>query len=143
MKVKDYLAQIWRLDQKIQRLMREKEYWRQMAFSITKDTTQPKYNPNHATSAGYERCIEKADALERQITAEIDRLADLKVELTSRIHQIEDQKAVDVLLLRYVELCEWPKVGEIMGFCESWVFKKHAVGLKQVEELLKVSSEIQ
>ena len=140
MKAKDYLAQVGRLDRKIQRLMREKEYWLQMAFSITKDTTQPKYNPNHATSAGYERCIEKADALERQITAEIDRLADLKVEITELIQQIEDQGAVDVLLLRYVELCRWSEIEDRLCYSDSWVFKKHAAGLKRMEKILEGSS---
>ena len=79
MKAKDYLSQIAKLDRQIRHLMREKEYWRQMAFSITKDTTQLKYNPNRATSAGYERCIEKLSAF---VPVETGRFgADMKVSI--------------------------------------------------------------
>lgn len=137
MDAKEYLDQVRVLDSRINKHLKEKEQWREMAFSISADTTQPHYNPNRPTNAPYEKCVEMADALEKRITAEIDRLVDLKVEITSQIMRIGDSDCETILLLRYVKLLAWSDIVNEMNYSERWVYGKHAEALDRFSAVLK------
>lgn len=137
MDAREYLDQVRRLDSTINKHMKEKEQWREMAFSVSGNTTQPHYNPNKATSAPYEKCILKAEELEEKITSEIDRLVDLKVEITSRIMQIGDSDCETVLVLRYIKLMSWTDIIKEMNYSERWVYGKHTEALSRFDAVLK------
>ena len=132
-----YLSQIKKLDEQINRKIRTAKRWRDMAYKITVDPTKEHYNPNRNTSAPYEKCIVKADELEREVTADIDRLVDLKYEVEAKICMIDDEMCQDILRLRYVELFLWEDVIAVVGKCRSYVFDRHSKALTMLDEILK------
>ena len=143
MNAKEYLAQVEDLDNKINRMLGDAKNWRDMAFSINQDTTQPHYNPNRSTHAPFEKCIENADALEREATAAIDRLVDLKVEILTTLNKLTDDTGKEILRMRYIELVPWNEIRMKFGYSDSWIFKKRNKALDELDEILKVSSPVQ
>lgn len=137
MRAIDYLNQVKQLNNQINRKMRTAAHWREMAFSITNTAYGEKHNPNRATSAPYEKCILKADALEQEVNADIDRLADLKMEVVNKIGYIEDADTRDILELRYVELLPWDEVESATTGIRSTMFRKHKHGLSELDSILK------
>lgn len=137
MTAKEYLNRAYRLDRKINRLIREKNQWKDMAYSISKDTTKPHYDPNRSTDAVFERCLAKADELERLITEGIDRLIDIKVEITETIMTLKDPTSQMLLMLRYIRFLSWEDISRQMGYSESWIFKKHGAALNDISRVLK------
>ena len=140
MRAKDYLERTIRLNRKINSLLKDKEMWLQMAYNISKDTTQPHYNPNRSTAATYEKCIAYADELESRICAEIDRLADMKAEVMSKILQIGRVDCQLILQMRYINFRTWEDIATELNYSQSWLFKKHALALRLFEKTLKEDS---
>ena len=136
MRAIDYLRQIKVLDDQINRNIREIERWRDMAYKITADPSEEHYNPNRPTSAPFEKCFEKADELERIVTADIDRLADLKFEAEEKISRLDDYVCRDILRLRYIEYRPWTEIISFVNLCRSQVFKKHNQALSSLDEIL-------
>lgn len=137
MKAIEYLEQIGKLDRAINRKIRAAERWREMAYKAAGEAVQPKFNPNRSVSAPYEKCIVKADELEREITADIDRLADLKMDVEGRICMIDDEVSQDILRLRYVELYLWEDVIVAVDKSRSQIFKRHRKAIERLDEILK------
>ena len=137
MNAKEYLGQVEDLDRKINRMLADAKNWRDMAYSISKDTTQPHYNPNRSTSAPYEKCLLNADELEREATAAIDRLVDLKVEILTTINCLTDEKGREILRMRYIELVPWNEIRMRFGYSDSWIFKKQNKAMDELDEILK------
>ena len=136
MKAIEYLGRIGKLNEQIDRKLRTAERWRDMAYKITADPGKQHFNPNRNTSAPYEKCIVKADELEREVTADIDRLADMKFETEAMICMLDDETAQDILRLRYVELFMWEDVIAVIDKSRSQVFRKHKKAVKQLDHIL-------
>ena len=132
-----YLNQIKKLDELINRKVRTSEHWREMAYNISVDYKEECINKSHATNAPFEKCIERADELEREVSADTDRLAELKIEVEEKISLIEDEACQDVLRLRYIELMLWEDVIASMDKSRSHVFRKHSKALRQMEQILQ------
>lgn len=137
MRAIDYLTRIKTLDMSIDRKVKQIAMWKDMAFSISKDTTQPHYNPNRTTSAPYERCIKKADELEREVTDDIDRLADMKTEALQTIALIDDEDEQLILKLRYIDLLPWEKVMRAAGYSRTAVHNRKQEGLRKLDAILE------
>ena len=73
METKEYLSQLKLLDQRINSKIEQKRQTLELATKVTTDTT---YDRVRGSSYGNKvlDCIEKLDMLEREITADIDRL---------------------------------------------------------------------
>ena len=136
MKAAEYLERIRQLDEKINRKTRMAERWRQMAYSVPANTTKPHYGGTRATSASFERCIEKADVLEKEITADIDSFIDLKLEAEEKIGMIPDETCQEILRLRYLDLLKWHDVEAAVNMSHTHVFRKHREALVQLEEII-------
>ena len=136
MRAIDYLKRIKELDDRINRNIRAAEKWRDMAFKITADPLEEHYNPNRPTSAPFEKCLEKVDELEREITADIDRLADLKFEASEKISMLKDEQCQDVLRYKYIELMDWPNVIYNIGKSRSHVYRLHSKALSELDKIL-------
>ena len=72
MTAKEYLNQARHLDALINCRLREIDYWRDLSSSVSGSNFEPHYNPNKPTEAPFVRCLEKIDAIQRDV-AEKDR----------------------------------------------------------------------
>lgn len=136
MKAKEYLQQIRNMDRKINIHVRDLNRWRRLAFSISNDALQPKYDPNRHTSASYEKCMAEADALDRKICDEIDRLADMKEEARSKIIMISGTDLQLILEMRYLRFMTWEEICEELNYGKSWVHQKHGDALNSLDIIL-------
>ena len=136
MKAKEYLQQIRNLDRKINIHMQDLNRWRRMAYSISNDAMQTKYDPNRHTNASYEKCIAEADALDRKICEEIDRLADMKEEARLKIVMIDGTDLQLILEMRYLQFMSWEDIGSEMNYGKSWIHQKHNDALDRLDAIL-------
>ena len=110
----EYLKQAYRLDQRIDSDIAEKERLRDMAFKIKASGFDGNYNPNHPTEASFVRTLEKVWKLEAKINTEIDKLVDLKEQIRSVIDEVTDPNERMVLCYRYIHNMTWEQIGIIL-----------------------------
>ena len=67
MTAKEYLNQARHLDALINCRLREIDYWRDLSSSVSGSNFEPHYNPNKPTEAPFARCLEKIDAIQKDV----------------------------------------------------------------------------
>lgn len=75
--------------------------------------------------------------LKWEINAEIDELVDTKREIVRFIKQIDNSSYRLLLELRYVNLCTWENIAEIMDLSLSTVYRMHGSALLEADRLWK------
>ncbi len=140
MKIKDYLKMPYRLNKQIIRNRHDMERWEAMAYSITKDTVQPHYNPNRATSAPYERCIEMVETLRSAIKDQEEHLEEIKTSVLSDILILDKPELVTILKMRYIDFETWPVISRELNYSESYTYKMHGRALEELNAILKKDS---
>lgn len=134
MTAKEYLEQAYRLDQRINSKLEQKEALRCLA---TKSTASLHKNPVSSSNDNYmEDTIIKIVDMEKEIDREIDRLVELKREITGVIDRVDNLNLQVLLELRYLCYKRWPEIAEQMYYTESNVYKMHEKALRKVEEIL-------
>lgn len=130
MNAKEYLKQARKLDALINCRMRELQYWRELADGVSGCNFQPHYNPNTPTEAPFVRCIEKIDAIERELDTKIDALVDLKREIGAAIDKLEDHDEQLLLRYRYFENRSWEEIGHMLHVSSRTVHRIHGSALQ-------------
>lgn len=86
MTTKEYLSQAKRLDEIINCRLRELEYWRNLACSVSGGGFEERHNPNRPTEAPFARCL---DSLSWE---DISRIMNVSLRTAHRIHGTALQK---------------------------------------------------
>lgn len=94
-------------------------------------------NINDAAGDGAAEFASKAIDLKWEINAEIDRLVDVKREIMKFIGQIDNNSYRLLLELRYVNLCTWERIAEIMDVSLSTVYRMHGSALLEADYFYK------
>ena len=141
MNAKEYLEQAYRLDQRINSKLAQKESLKCLA---TKSTAVIRKDPisSGSNDSFMEDTIIKIVDMEREIDREIDQLVDLKREITWVIDQVDNLNLQVLLELRYLCYKRWPEIAEQMHYTESNVYKLHEKALQKVEENLSRQGRI-
>ena len=138
---KEYLMQIYNLDHKIYMMQLEADEYRRMADVIPGGNyDKPFVKPsNRNTEAPFVKWINKALDKEKEIEKEIERLNNLKIEVTSVISQIDNGNYRMVLMLRYLKSMKIEEIAEEMHYALPTIKKWHreAVELIEVPEKYK------
>ncbi len=125
---KEYLQQVFYLDKKINRMVREKEALQSILYSVGSVSSEERVQGGSIGNRT-ENLIAKIDEKERKINSEIDRLVGLKSEVTEKICRIENEIYSDVLLKRYINLEDWGKIAEEMGYTTRHILRVHGEAL--------------
>jgi len=135
MNAREYLEQAYKLDQRINSKLAQKEMLKSLA---TKSTAVIRMDPISSGSSDsfMEDTIIKIIDMEKEIDREIDRLVDLKREITGVIDRVDNLNLQVLLELRYLCYKRWPEIAEQMYYSESNVHKLHEKALQKVEEIL-------
>lgn len=127
----DILMKYRRTDKRIGRLMEEKAAWMERAISVNQVYRQApgigSGGPGKILSA-----VEKMDEIEREITEEIDKLADLRKIVSLGIRRVRDDKLQDILGYRYLLGMTWAQVADKMEMDERWVRRLHVRAVTQL-----------
>ena len=115
MTVKEYLSQAKFLDQRINSKIQQVAALNDLATKATSTLTGMPRNPNHATST-MEETIAKIIDLQAEINHDIDRLVDLKQEITATIKAVGNNEYQTILEKRYLCFLSWEKIAVDMGY---------------------------
>lgn len=115
MTVKEYLSQAKFLDQRINSKIQQVTALNDLATKATSTLTGMPRNPNHATST-MEETIAKIIDLQAEINHDIDRLVDLKQEITATIKAVGNNEYQTILEKRYLCFLSWEKIAVDMGY---------------------------
>ncbi len=131
MTAKEYLRQIFHVDQRINSKLEQARLLRDSATKATailSDMPRSE-SPNNSRM---EDMICKMVDLEREINADIDRLVDLKREARDAISQLTDPDQQLILELRYLCYKSWEEIMLEMRYSETSVYRIHGQALKNI-----------
>jgi 3-methyladenine DNA glycosylase/8-oxoguanine DNA glycosylase len=131
MTAKAYLAQTYRIDQRINSKLEQLSSLRELS---TKATTTFSDVPPSGTRNVHrmEDVICKIVTLEDEINAEIDRLVDLKRDIHAVIGEVQDPEYQTLLELRYLCFKTWEQIAVLMNYSTKYLFELHARALRMV-----------
>ena len=135
MTAKEYLSQARYLDLRINSKIQQVAALNDLATKATSTLTGMPRNPNHATST-MEETIAKIIDLQAEINHDIDRLVDLKHELTRTIKAVDDVDCQLLLEGRYLCYKTWEQIAVEMGFRLRHVYEVHSKALNKIEKIL-------
>ena len=113
MTAKEYLSQARYLDLRINSKIQQVASLNDLATKATSALTGMPRNPNHATST-MEEAIAKIIDLQSEINSDIDRLVDLKQEITATIKAVDNNEYQTILEKRYLCFLSWEKIAVLL-----------------------------
>lgn len=135
MKAKEYLGQIRKYDVLIANKTETVARLREQATSITAKTDKVNVQTT-ARNDKLEATIVKIIDLENGILKDIERLTELKGEVTRVIDAVNDADLINLLYKRYVHYEEWATIAEEMNFSEQHVLRLHGKALLRVQDII-------
>ena len=131
MTTKEYLAQAYRIDQRINSKLEQIVSLRELATKATStlSDTPPSGSRNVHSMEGI---IVKMMELENEINADIDVLVDLKKEIMSIIKKINNPEQQTLLELRYLCFKTWEQIAVDMGYSIQNAYKVHDRALENI-----------
>lgn len=130
MTAKEYLNQARRLDALINCRLREIDYWRDLSSSVSGSNFEPHYTPNKPTEAPFVRCIERIDAIQRDVSEKVAYLISLRDEINKRIDMLCSHEEQLVLRYRYLDGFSWEEIEQMMCVSKSTVHRIHGAALQ-------------
>lgn len=130
MTAKEYLNQARRLDALINCRLREIDYWRDLSSSVSGSNFEPHYNPNKPTEAPFVGCIERIDAIQRDVSEKVAYLISLRDEINKRIDMLGSHEEQLVLCYRYLDGFSWEEIEQMMCISKSTVHRIHGAALQ-------------
>jgi len=131
-KVKEYLSQAYRIDQRINSKLEQVSSLRDLASKVTASYRTEPISSNKPGSAK-ENAIVKIIDLENQIDTDIDRLVDIKRDIMNAIKSVEQAEYNLLLELRYLNYMTWEEIAEMMNYSWRNVHYVHGKALAAVK----------
>ncbi len=136
---KEYLLQIRKLDTLINNKIAEVEHWKDVAYGVGTfsegERVQSSGNKQKMASA-----IERYTDIQAEITADIDKLIDLKQEVIKTIEQLPVAE-YDLLHKVYVQGWTLDMVAEVNDRSRSWSDTVHGRALVSLQRVLNERKE--
>lgn len=128
---KEYLQQIYHIDQKIRRLQRRREDLRRDMYSIGSPSGKMDADKVQTSTSGDAmlRLISKIDLIEHDIVREMTLLEDTKCRIIRQIEALSDDRYKTLLTERYVFFDTWEQIATSMGYQLKWVYDLHGQAL--------------
>ena len=139
MKIKEYLMQAYRIDQRINSKLEQIGALHDLATKATVTFSDMPRNPNKGKSK-IEDAIIKIMELEDEINHDIDKLVDLKTDITHLIKNLDSHEYQIILEQRYLCFKSWEKISEDLGYSIQHTFRLHDAALTDLERFYKDES---
>ena len=133
---KKYLRQIENLDRRITAKVEERQNVLDMLLRITpvmRDTTSGGASGHDKMENG----VVKLTAYEEEISADIDKLVELKREISEVIDRVENPKRRAVLRFRYINYKSFEQIAADMYMTERNIYHIHRKALRDVGKILE------
>ena len=139
MKIKEYLMQAYRIDQRINSKLEQIGALHDLATKATVTFSDMPRNPNKGKSK-IEDAIIKIMELEDEINHDIDELVDLKTDITHLIMSPDTHEYQIILEQRYLCFKSWEKISVDLGYSIQHTFRLHDAALTDLERFYKDES---
>ena len=130
MTAKEYLNQARHLDALINCRLREIDYWKGLSSSVSGSNFEPHYNPNKPAEAPFVRCLEKIDAIGKDVQEKVAYLVGLKEEINAAIDSLASRDEQLVLRYRYLDSCTWDEISRMLNVSLRTVHRIHGSALQ-------------
>lgn len=137
--VKEYLGQAHRLDQRINSKLEQIALLRDLATKVTVTYSDMPRNPNKGGSR-VEDTVIKIMGLEEEINQDIDRLVDLKADITHLIKKLDNHDHQILLEQRYLCFKSWEQISVDMDYSIQHIFRLHDKALRELSKFYEVES---
>lgn len=132
----DFLNRVQECRDYIERRTRELECWNSMATSLSASNFEPHYNATKNTSAQYERAIEKADEVQRDIEAKYAEMVIICDEINSKIDKLHNIDEQIILRYRHIENLKWGPIAKALHYSRSTVNRIYNDALDHLSEII-------
>ena len=132
MTAKEYLSQARYLDMRINSKIQQVAALNDLATKATSTLTGMPHNPNHATST-MEEAIAKIIDLQSEINNDIDRLVDLKRDISGIIKAVGNTEYQTLLEKRYLCCLSWEQIAVDMKYDLRYLHKLHSRALRECQ----------
>ena len=140
MKAKDYLAQAFRLDQRINSKLEQVASLRELATKANASIQAARVSGT-GQSGPMEKAIAKMLDLEYEIDADIDRLVNFQCEVVNLIQAVEHPERRFLLEYRYLHYKPWGEIAGMMNYSFRQTLRIHEKALADFEEKLNDVTE--
>ena len=130
MTTKAYLSQARYLDMRIKSKLQQIDELNSLATSCTAVMTGMPHNPSPSTSRMAD-AICKIVGLEDEIRGDMEKLIDLKAEITGVIKAVANPEHQTLLEKRYLCYLSWEKIAVDMGYELRYIHKLHNRALEE------------
>lgn len=139
MKIKEYLGQAYRIDNRINSKLEQISSLHDLA---TKATSTISDMPRAATRNIHrmEDIIVKIMDLEEEVNKDIDALVDLKMDITHLIKLVDNHEYQIILEQRYLCFKTWEQISVDMGYSIQHTFRLHDKALKEISSIYEDES---
>ena len=139
MKIKEYLMQAYRIDQRINSKLEQIAALHDLATKAAVTYSDMPKSSNRSESK-IEDAIIKIIDLEDEINKDIDRLVDLKTDITHLIKKLDSHEYQIILEQRYLCFKSWEQIAVDMGYSIQHTFRLHDAALTDLERFYKDES---
>ncbi len=139
MKIKEYLMQAYRIDQRINSKLEQIAALHDLATKATVTFSDMPRNPNKGKSK-IEDAIIKIMELEDEINHDIDKLVDLKTDITHLIKNLDSHEYQIILEQRYLCFKSWEQISVDLGYSIQHTFRLHDAALTDLKRFYKDES---
>lgn len=129
MTAKEYLSQAYRLDQRIERKIEDRD---RMRAKLEKATAQLTGMPRGGSGADWTDAAVRVMEYEQQIAVEIAELCRLKTEIRGVIDAVEDKRYRELLTARYINQERWEQIAVNMHYSYMQVHRLHKEALRAI-----------
>ena len=133
---KEYLSQAYHLDQRINSKIEQISSLNELATKCTSTITGMPHSPNKGKSQIADTIAKIVD-LENEINSDIDRLVELKHEITKKVNEVPNHEYRTLLEMRYICMKRWDEIAMAMGYELRYLFKLHSKALIFFDGILK------
>ena len=133
MAAKEFLSRALKLDQLINSKLEELNQCRRLAESINGSRFDERVSHSAPEEASYAKWVERIVEKEKELDTEIDRLVDVKMEISDFIGKINNPQWQCLLRNRYVLGKTWAEIAEEMGCTIRNVLRLHKKILENLE----------
>ena len=130
MTAKEYLSQAKKLNDAINKLLKDRDYWRDLSKKVSGSNFEEHFNSNRTSEAPFVRCLERIDEIERDIDRKVSTLVDLRTGINKAIDALDDFGEQLVLCYRYLNSCSWEQIPRSMAVSIRTAHRIHGRTLK-------------
>lgn len=139
MTAREYLNQIRVQDAKITRLIQEKETLR--SSLLPGGMSYQEHVQSSPDLDPYGTWATRLEEKEAEINREIDRLADLRLEVSEKVWQLKNTKHATVLHMRHVQLKSFRDIAEYMKYSKKYIHNLYRNALEEFDEMIYISRD--